>query len=448
MSPPFEPPVLSLSLQPQAYIDAIQDMFEELVSRRDARSFFEHIARRVKELFGADGVAVGMWVDGRWVVIASAGVAAELVREMSGKIAEGESLSGRIQRTAQPLQVGNVLLEESFRFKEAAQRHGLFSFVGAPMIIAGKVIGTVELYQSTPRVMDDETLRLLGSFASMAAVAARSLEDFKQLTDGLKSAEAAFEAARLHDRRKGDFLSHLSHELRSPMVMIRGWLELILRGQFGPLSAKQRHGLEVALRNTDKLVELVDNLKAISRMSSPGFHLNPQPVLVSQLVAEALKAAHPRAQDRQVTLRSTIDLEPDTTGEMDKDRLLMALGEVLGNAVAHARQGGLVKVSVSMAAGHGATLGAGVRMWADQRQADWADLVMISVTDDGVGFGLEIKEVLHDRFLKHQDTPDTPLTGLAMVREVLNLHGGELFLENAREGGGLCRLVLPLSPPG
>ncbi len=434
-----------LSLDPQHYIDAIHEVMAELISRRDARSLFEVIARKVRELFPADATAVGMWVDGRWIIIASSGLPPEVVLEVSGKITQEESLSGRILTTGAPVQVMDVFQDPGFRFKDLAKKLDFQAFVGVPMTIAEEVIGTVELWQKTPQPLDAQSLSLLESFAAMGAVAAKSLEDFKQISEGLESAKAAFDAARILDRRRGDFLSHLSHELRSPMVMIQGWLELILRGQYGELTPKQKHGLQVALRNTDKLVTLVDNVKSAGRLTTTTVALRRQPVLVSALLSEALKEVHPLAREHAVTLNAEVDLEPDTLGEMDHDKVLQSVVEVLSNAITHSPRSGSVRLWAAMAAGRGDKVGAGLRVWADQRQVNWSDLLVVSVHDDGPGIGNDVRDRLQLRFYTDAANGNgTGLKGLPLVKETMNLHEGDLFIEAPRGEGTLVRLAWPL----
>lgn len=429
------------------YISALDEVFEEMVSRRDAQSLFEVIARKVKDIFSADGVAMGMWVDEKWVIVASAGLAQEVARQVSAINKEDGLFRTGLSERLEIFQTLAMEQDAACMNDPLVRALGGGSLVSAPLMIAGENIGTLDLWRSEGGLLSQEELKALGSFAAMAAVAAHSLEDFKQLTEGLKNVQAAFHAAKILDKRKGDFLSHLSHELRSPMVIIRGWLELILRGQYGDLSPKQRHGLKVSLRNIDKLVTLVDNLKAVSKMRSLDVALHLQPVLVRQLLSECLREVHPQAKERGVILQSEVHLDPETISELDYAMMRDALAEVLKNAILHSRQGGHVHVWASMASGKGDGIGAGLRMWAEQRQISWRDLIVVSVADEGPGIPEEVKNRLFLQLLEMEDHHGEPLKGLGMVKEYLNLHEGDVFLESLPNSGTTVLLAWPLVQP-
>jgi PAS domain S-box-containing protein len=218
------------------------------------------------------------------------------------------------------------------------------------------------------------------------------------------------------DRMKSAFVATVSHELRTPMTSIKGALSLVLSGVVGDLPPEARPLLEVAHDSSDRLVRLVNDLLDLSRLDAGMVVLHRAPVRAGVLIDEALRGVAAAAEQAQVTLVAATSEGMDAVVDVDRDRLVQVLTNLLGNAVRFSEAGGRVEVSAELAAGR----------------------VVLAVRDHGRGVPEEARERIFARF-GQADTSDgrdragTGL-GLAIARELTEAHGGELVLARVDVG--------------
>ena len=231
--------------------------------------------------------------------------------------------------------------------------------------------------------------------------------------------------AETANRAKDEFLSVLSHELRTPLTSIIGWISFMRQGKLDPeLTAK---GLETIERNANVQARLIEDLLDVSRIISGKLHLDNHPVNLASLVEQSVNDMHPMAKSKGVQLEAQIDL---LSGLImgDAVRLGQALRNLLGNALKFTAAGGQVSVQLT-------------------RQAEFAQ---ITVSDTGEGIDPETLQVIFDRF-RQEDGSATRQhgglgLGLAIVRHLIEAHGGTVKAESAGKGQGATFTVqLPLT---
>ena len=226
------------------------------------------------------------------------------------------------------------------------------------------------------------------------------------------------------DRAKTEFVSMVSHELRTPMTSIKGYADLLLMGSAGVLGERQEKFLTIIRNNVDRLTTLVDDLLDISRIESGRLDLEPEPMEVQEAVDRVITSMQARADEKALSLRSDMPAElPTVDGDMD--RVVQILTNLVGNACQYTRSDGEIVVS------------------ARRRNGE----VEISVRDTGVGIGLEDRERIFDRFFRADDpvvqgTSGTGL-GLAIVKSLVEMHGGEIWVESELGKGSVFTFTLP-----
>jgi PAS domain S-box-containing protein len=225
-------------------------------------------------------------------------------------------------------------------------------------------------------------------------------------------------------RTKEEFVSTVSHELRTPMTSIKGYVELLLMGAVGGLTADQHNFLSIIRNNTDRLTMLVNDLLDISRMESGRVALSPEVTRMDVLVDQVIVAIEARAVERGLTLGSSV---PSALPAVvaDPDRVVQILTNLVANAVNYTLTGGEVIVS---ACAHG-------------------DEVHVSVSDTGIGIAPEDREKVFDRFFRAddpvvQDAPGTGL-GLPIVRSLVEMHGGRIWVDSELGKGSTFTFTLP-----
>jgi signal transduction histidine kinase len=197
---------------------------------------------------------------------------------------------------------------------------------------------------------------------------------------------------------------------------------MILEGRLGRVNDEQRRGLEVALRNVERMVEMIGNLLGLARAerSSP---LEGEPVELAGALHDALERAHAAAVRRGVRL----EMRPVPAGLSvlaEREAFGQVLDNLLGNAIKFNRSGGSVSVAVRPGPG---------------------DAVTLEVTDTGIGIAPDERERIFERFYRGRGAAATPGTGigLALVRSVVLRHGGRVEVESAPGQGSTFRVTWP-----
>ncbi len=234
-------------------------------------------------------------------------------------------------------------------------------------------------------------------------------------------------------RLRTDFVSGVSHELRTPLAQIRWFAELLHMGKLR--SEEERHrSLRIIDQEARRLTYLVENVLSFSRAERKANRISSAPTDLEREVREALEMFAPLARSRRATLRS--ELEYGITLQVDRDALRQVLLNLLDNAVKYGPRG--QTVTVGMAAVRENGRGPHVRLWVEDqgpgipaadRDRVWEPYVRLDRDVEGATGGSGI--------------------GLAVVRELVALHGGRTWLEDGPAGGGTRVVIeLPAMPPG
>jgi len=254
-------------------------------------------------------------------------------------------------------------------------------------------------------------------------ITARKRAEQDRETFLLREQEARREAETAN-RLKDEFLATVSHELRTPLNAILGWIRMLNSGKLDSETAAR--AIEVIERNARAQAQLIEDLLDISRIITGKLRLDIRPVDLAAVVAAAADAVRPAADAKDIQL----DLSEDTligTVSGDPDRLQQVIWNLLSNAVKFTPNGGRVEVRAERAGA----------------------MAQVSVTDTGEGISPGFLPYVFDRFLQADGT----LTrrhgglglGLAIVRHLIEMHGGTVHATSDGEGrGATFALKLPL----
>jgi len=230
--------------------------------------------------------------------------------------------------------------------------------------------------------------------------------------------------ARAADRVKSEFVALASHELRSPIHIILGYLELLLDGRFGPLTAQQREHLALVMASGQQLAFLVNDLLDLSRLQQGQLTLHRTPVNISAVCHDVVCALAPQAVAHRQKLHLDLPHEPLMMSG-DYNRLSQVVRNLVDNALKYTPDGGTITV----------------RAWD---RDGWAT---IEVRDTGIGINPDEQVRLFTRFFRvdNEMTRKTTGTGLglAITRAIVELHGGTITVESQRGSGSVFRVVLP-----
>ncbi|WP_017716065.1 hybrid sensor histidine kinase/response regulator [Kamptonema formosum] len=265
-----------------------------------------------------------------------------------------------------------------------------------------------------------------------ALVVARDISERKRASEErdrlLKRERAARAEAEKANRLKDEFLSTLSHELRTPLSAILGWAELLRNLKFD--EATVSHALETIVRNTKSLVKLIEDILDVSRIVSGKLNLNMASVNLAPTVEAAIDSMRPAAEAKNIRLHVEIDRTVRPISG-DRERLQQVIWNLLSNAIKFTPKGGRVAVTLR-----------GAESFAE-----------IKVTDTGAGISPDFLPYVFERFRQADSTTTRSYgglgLGLALVRHLVELHGGTVRADSAGAGqGAMFTVRLPLAESG
>ncbi len=242
-----------------------------------------------------------------------------------------------------------------------------------------------------------------------------------------QEAESLNQELRTLDGMKSDLLANVSHELQTPLVSIRGYTEMILKGRLGAINDEQRKGLSLSLKNIDRLIAMIDNLLAFARMDRESGAMKISTFPLTGVIDEALAMLRERLEAKHLNVVRKLD-DPALAVRADRDKILQVFLNLLGNAVKFNREGGAIDVSV---------------------RPGKPGFALVQVRDTGVGIAKEDLERVFDRFYQagtvaSQRREGTGI-GLAIVRNILRLHGCVIHATSEAGEGTALSFTLPLA---
>jgi len=229
---------------------------------------------------------------------------------------------------------------------------------------------------------------------------------------------------RIVDRLKSDFVGTVSHELRTPLSAIKGFLELVVDGEAGPINETQREFLDIAVRNSDRLGALINDLLDMSRIESDRLEMKSGPVDLAAVLADVGATFRHEAYTKGLVLREEVPELPLVRG--DKSRLIQVFCNLVSNAIKYTPKG---EIGI-----RAAPVGGGVE---------------VIVSDSGIGLMPQERAQLFTKFFRGSNpvVTDSRGTGLGLViaKAILQAHHATIDVESEPGEGTRFRVVLPLN---
>ena len=396
----------------------LADVSALLSSMLDHEETLRMLARRAVPQLG-DCCVIDLLVESeaptRRIAVAHADPSREpLLWEMAhGASADPDSLfsPARVVAVGQPVLVADVTAVAQGP-EQPSWREGLVSFMSVPLVARGRTLGVMAFATSiSGRRYTHADLVLAQELAGRAALA----------VDNARLYREAQEANRLKD----EFLATLSHELRTPVTSVLGWMWMLRHGRLEEAAAARALGtMEGSMRS---LLRIIDDLLDVSRMIHGPLRLELRPVEIAQVVRTAIDAVRPTAKAKGILIDTAID---PTAGlvEGDAGRLQQIVWNLLTNAIKFTPSGGHVQVRL------------------ERRD----EQVRVAVRDTGMGIPAEFLPHLFERFRQADATSTRPHgglgLGLAIVRHLVELHGGTIDAASPGPGGGATFTVTLPAP--
>ncbi len=300
---------------------------------------------------------------------------------------------------------------------------GILIYTSGTMLVVAAIAPTLPGWSATDRQLRELTTRLV--VLALVGVVTNVLTG-RWAAEQERSQTARREADRLRelDQLRSEFVSSVSHNLRTPLTALRGglgWLEVSLADQLGP---EQRALVGNCRRNTERLRMLVDDLIAYNHLEAGTLGLERQPLDLRAVAEEAVSALRPFIEEKGQELE--VDLPEPLLAEGDRRHLAHALAGLLCNAWEHTPRGTHIAVTGRV----------------EDRE------IVLSVTDDGPGIPGEAREAVFRSFHRLDPYGSGSGLGLTVARGIVEFHGGRIRVESEPGRGSSFRVALPRSERG
>lgn len=343
------------------------------------------------------------------------------------RIPLGRGAAGRIALSDHGLIIDDLTTIEVVR---PILVHRVKSLVGVPLKIGGRLLGVLHAGAAEPRRFTDDDLALLRLVADRAALAIERtrLDEAErhaehELAQLLVREQTARQDAEAANRTKDQFLAVLSHELRQPLNTMLGWLSVLRRERVDPVG--QERALDAIERNTRAQARMIDDLLDIARIEAGKVALERRAVSLGPVIADTVESLQHEANAKGLTFGTQLGPAAMLVFA-DVDRLRQVLMNLLANAIKYSPPGGRVEVRLTAADG----------------------VARIAISDTGIGIEPDLLPHVFEPFRQGDARSAGPGglgLGLAIVRQIVEMHGGAVEAQSDGSGRGATFIVtLPM----
>lgn len=259
-------------------------------------------------------------------------------------------------------------------------------------------------------------------------VVTQEVTERKKAEDELKEALGKLQLANEElvrlDRMKDDFLSNVSHELKTPMISVMGYIGMILKGKGGPLTESQRRFLDISYRNLLKLGKNIDNLLDLAELGIRKEVFTFEPLDLVKVVQFSCSTVSPLAKEYQIEVETQFPPEPLIL-EGIADKLDQLFDNLLTNAIKYNHRGGKITVTL----------------------AENDRFALTHIMNTGIGISHQSLGEVFTRYFQEKKRPLGDVKGLgiglSLVQEIVKLHHGEVHIESEEGKGTVFSVMLP-----
>jgi PAS domain S-box-containing protein len=333
------------------------------------------------------------------------------------------SVCGHVFQTEEPVVLGDVRQAPYYLEGHPKVR----SELAVPVRAVGEVIGVLNVESCRLNAFSEEDLTFYSAIAGQLGVALENAKLYKEVYRYAGELANAVTELRTVDRLKNEFIQGVSHELRSPLALIRGYAELLNSGELGDLSPEQQGAAEIIARRARMLGDMVEDITLL--LTAEARVLMRKPLAIDDLVRASVKDFHLAADQADLTLRAEVASDlPHVDGASVYLRRL--LDNLIGNAIKFTPSGGTITVRV-------------------YQEGEW---IVLQVADTGIGIPPHEQERIFDRFYQVDGSTKRRHRGfglgLTLVKEIVEAHDGTVDVESEVGEGAVFTARLPVTEEG
>ena len=407
-------------------LQALVEINKGIAALLDREILLPRIAEEARNLLKMDGANFRL-IEGEYLVLAGESGSENL--SLRPRLRLDESLSGKVVQENRAVAVRDFLEDPTIieAHRETMRKAGYHSFLGVPLRVAGRIIGTINLYSKEEREFRPEEINPITSFADQAAIAIQNANLFAEVKQKTVELEGANREIVEASRAKSEFLAAMSHELRTPLNVIIGNTDLIKDRFFGEITEKQQEALEKILRYSRVLLKLINDVLALTRMEAKKMSLDVSTFSLEEVIA------HVRTYVEQMNQRNRLRVLWDvkdhfplmTTDALKVEEILQNL---IGNAFKFTPKG---QIEIRI------------------RDLIRKKRIEFSVSDTGIGIEEgELEKIFGDFYQlreAHTGAYSGVGLGLSIVKKYLDLLRGDIHVQSQPLKGSTFSFTLPYS---
>ena len=401
-------------------LQALGEVGRAVSSTLDLKVVLKTIVDRAVLLSGTDAGSIFYYREqtGTFELGETTGLDDEVVARLSKlDISARETGLGEAIAKREPMQIPDLMQHPSDPLRDAVVEAGFRASLIVPLLGAEAPLGTLILRRRHPGEFSAAVVSLMQSFADQSVIALENARLFGEIAQKGRELEIA-------SQHKSQFVANMSHELRTPLAAMLGYAELLRDGMFGELPEKSVRIIERVEANGKHLLGLINTVLDISKIESGQFQLSLVEYSLDSMVETVRVATESLASAKKLSFRTDV-VKGLPYGLGDEPRLTQVLLNLVGNAIKFTDAG---EVCIS----------------ADAKDGSF----VVSVSDTGPGIPDEERERIFDKF--HQvDSTSTKTKGgtglgLAIAKEIIEMHGGRIWVEFMVGRGSTFRMELPV----
>jgi len=427
--------LLAESKQRAAELTTVNNISRALASQLDVHDLVQMVGDQLRDLFKANIVYLALW-DPKSNMI---DFPYQYGEDMPSRKL-GEGLTSKIIRDGQPLLINKDVDETTAQLGVQPVGVSSASYLGVPIPVGERIIGVLSV-QSTEQEnrFNENDLRLLTTIAASVGVALNNASLFEEVKEAQAEAEAASKLAEKANEAKSAFLSTVSHELRTPLTSVLGFAKIIkkrLEERIFPATdiseprtekaiQQVSENLNVVVSEGQRLTSLINDVLDLAKIEAGKMEWNQESVFLPEVAERAIAATTSLFDQKSIRLIKEISTDlPEITG--DRDKLIQVMVNLISNAVKFTPQGTVT-----------------CKVFRDR------DEIVVSVSDTGIGIAEKDHAAVFEQFKQVGDTltdkPKGTGLGLPICKEIVEHHGGRIWLESELGKGSTFLFSLPVT---
>lgn len=400
-------------------MSALVDMAKQVTGNLKLQSVLQTTVQILQGLLNARASTITMLTeDGEGLIVkAAVGINPEF---MNARMQLSESISGVVVQNSELVYIRDSYSESDFLFFDEVVR----SLLVVPLIVRDKPVGTLTIDSDRPHAFTESDTQLMTIAAAQVSVAIANARLFEELEERAAELAIAYEELKESDRLKDELVQNVSHELRTPLTFVKGYVDLLMDGDKGLLTAEQQEYLQIVSDKTDDITRIIEDIITLQRIDSGNLQL--EKMSMAELLQTAVTSHRIVADKKGLSIVCTIPPGQKGFVRIDKGRMNQVLDNLIGNAFKFSPDGGTIRLSMT------------------ENKED----VLVSVVDEGIGMPAEKHQRIFERFYQIDGSSRRRFggtgIGLAIVKRIIDAHEGRIWVESELNKGSAFLFTLPI----